>query len=288
MNLRSVPSGATASGSPIQAAEKVEFTDRAVETPDETQSLAPQLLVSFRSLEELNDAIVSQVDLIDLKEPQNGPLAPVSVATVVRVHQWLAGRKPLSVALGELVDYQEANFEAHLKCAGFAKLGLAGIRSLANGERIWGAAMDSFPQTVAAVAVAYADFASCDSWEPELVLEIAEKRGWHYFLLDTFDKQRGSVLSHLDVTRLRRLSERARRAGISFALAGSLRHEHLIDFVGWFPEIIAVRGAVTRGDRSSAIDPDKIEDFQRFLADRRCLLPASLTRTLRNGTPLGS
>jgi (5-formylfuran-3-yl)methyl phosphate synthase len=90
------------------------------------EALMTGLLVSVRNAEEARDAVEADADLIDIKEPLAGPLgaaAPETIAEIIRV---VAGRRPLSVALGELAD-QKSTFGDRLPLGiRFAKLGLAG------------------------------------------------------------------------------------------------------------------------------------------------------------------
>src|SRR5437870_6982957 len=62
----------------------------------------PGLLVSVRSASEAEAALAGGAHLIDVKEPGRGPLGRADDATIAAVVQRVAGRRPVSVALGEL------------------------------------------------------------------------------------------------------------------------------------------------------------------------------------------
>ena len=83
-----------------------------------------QLLVSVRSTEEAATALEGGAALIDVKEPGRGPLGRADDAVVRAVLNVVAGRRPVSAALGELP-------EGGMECASlpsslaFVKWGLA-------------------------------------------------------------------------------------------------------------------------------------------------------------------
>ena len=84
-----------------------------------------QLLVSVRDADEASDALAGGADLIDVKEPRHGSLGATPASMVRNVIRLVDNRRPLSVALGELLDIAGVD---HGYCAGaeFAKVGLAG------------------------------------------------------------------------------------------------------------------------------------------------------------------
>ncbi len=97
----------------------------------------PKLLVSVRSTDEVHAVIRGGADIVDVKEPNNGPLGNASALTVERISAVMtekACEQPLSVALGELVDWINPSMEkqelrAVLKRVrpAFLKMGLAGV-----------------------------------------------------------------------------------------------------------------------------------------------------------------
>ena len=95
-----------------------------------------KLLVSVRSAAEAQIACESGVDLIDVKEPARGSLGAADPATMDAIVRQVAGRRPLSVALGELTEPAalSAAFAGRVK---FAKFGLAGGAALPNWQESW-------------------------------------------------------------------------------------------------------------------------------------------------------
>ncbi len=83
----------------------------------------PKLLVSVRSAAEAQQAFFGGADLIDVKEPDRGPLGAADADVIAEVARFVAGRRPTSAALGELVEGRRLPTALGLS---FAKLGLAG------------------------------------------------------------------------------------------------------------------------------------------------------------------
>ena len=60
------------------------------------------LLVSVRSLEEAKAAFESGAALIDVKEPAHGSLGHANSGVIEEIVAYVAGRRPVSAAMGEL------------------------------------------------------------------------------------------------------------------------------------------------------------------------------------------
>src|SRR5438045_2477000 len=86
------------------------------------------LLVSVRSAAEATAALDGGAALIDVKEPALGSLGRAADAVRAEVLAVLAGRVPMSVALGELRDGDDR--APGLEGISFAKWGLAGCLEL--------------------------------------------------------------------------------------------------------------------------------------------------------------
>ena len=113
-----------------------------------------RLLVSVRDADEAALALTAGVDLIDVKEPRAGSLGAASPAVVRAVLDRVAGRVPVSAALGELSDWSSddrkpdgtrssggnSTRQAWTSCdqrLTFAKLGLAGSAGDSRWPENW-------------------------------------------------------------------------------------------------------------------------------------------------------
>jgi uncharacterized protein (UPF0264 family) len=227
-----------------------------------------RLLVSVRSAAEAESALQGGADFIDVKEPARGPLGKAPPAAVREVVAAVAGRAPVTAALGELREWQGAEDFEGVAGVSLYKLGLSGQRG-----KDWRAALECWREVLARrsgaglVAAAYADWRRAEAPDPEEVLEHAALSRLPYILLDTFEKQGATLLDALPAPELGLWVRRAREAGLQVALAGSLRAERIEELLALEPDLIAVRGAATAcGRRTGTVERAAVERLARAVA----------------------
>ena len=242
------------------------------------------LLVSVRSAAEARIALDAGADLIDVKEPSRGSLGRADAAVWRDVAEALAGRVPVSVALGELIDAGSTSAAAVVPTGGrvqFAKLGLAGAARLANWQRYWLQSMAELPENVQPVAAAYADWQTAHAPPPHEVLAVAARLKAPCLLIDTYDKSRGNLLVHCPVAELTELAGQAADRGIRLVLAGSLDRAAIARLAPLAPAYFAVRSAACVGDRTQAIEASRVKRLVELV---RTTVGASPTLLLDTGT----
>src|SRR5262245_20791107 len=119
-----------------------------------------QLLVSVRNAAEAAAALAGGADIIDAKEPHNGPLGAVSARELQAITAVVGRAAPVSAALGDAHESGLAD-RAHAAChvgMAYVKVGFAGMR----GSRLKGHVLETLHAVYRAplVLVAYAD---CDA-----------------------------------------------------------------------------------------------------------------------------
>ena len=239
--------------------------------PRQTADL-PALLVSVRDALEAQIALEAGIQLIDVKDPSAGPLGAAGPEVLHEVAEIVASSSNIhfSAALGELQTLSERK-PPFLLCPAlnFVKIGLSGCRPLPDWKERFRQAqerlkpLDGMPGTIAWVAVVYADHSECDAPLPEDVLNFAIQAGCVGLLIDTFTKTGKSTFEFMTVVELFPLRRLCREKGLFFALAGSIKTEHLALARELEPDVIAVRGAVCAGtDRTAEIDSRAIQNFQ--------------------------
>lgn len=231
------------------------------------------LLISVRNLAEARIAIAAGSAVVDLKEPMNGPLGPVSPGICREVAEFArharAARPALpgacfSLALGELRDWRGEETGAP-DVFRFLKLGLAGMAGLSDWPETWRAAL-AFAETHSSrVLVAYADSESCAAPPPEAVLEAAHDTGCECLMIDTFQKAGRTSLDCLGLGRLSRIVETARSRKISVALAGALGLREIPQLISLRPAILGFRGAACDGGREGSLSEDKIRRLRQAI-----------------------
>ena len=222
----------------------------------------PELLVSVRSAEEARAAILGGASIIDVKEPDRGPLGRADARIWRDVVEAVGSARPVSVALGEITDELDALSPQDFERIAFRKVGLA--HSGSDWRSSWRRLRERLAGGPAWVAVVYADWDLAEAPSPEEILDEAlHLEACAGILVDTWDKSRPSPI---DLS-WRPWFERARQAGRFTALAGSLDRESIHRFASLLePDIIAVRGAAClHGDRRNAIDPDRVAALAHVL-----------------------
>jgi dihydroneopterin aldolase len=220
------------------------------------------MLASVRSAEEALFAVQAGADLIDAKEPSLGALGAVSPTRLRAIVAAVGGRRPVSATVGDLPLETESLHRAARRnsdCgADFVKIGifeqpidLARVRAL---PPLAG---------VPLIAVLFAD----RSPPLDVAADLAAA-GWHGVMLDTANKDAGSLRDWTDQDWLADFVHRARTAGLLVGLAGSLRTDDVRPLVALGPDYLGFRGALcAETDREECLDPERVRAM-RALLDR--------------------
>ncbi len=125
-----------------------------------------RLLVSVVSAVEARRALAGGADIVDVKDPGEGPLGAPAPRVLSEVVRAVDGAVPVSVALGDLPDLPHtaalAARGAAVSGAAFVKVGLRGVRSLDRAVAVMSAVLDAVADQVAVIAVGYADAGALD------------------------------------------------------------------------------------------------------------------------------
>jgi uncharacterized protein (UPF0264 family) len=223
-----------------------------------------RLLVSVRDATEALAAIRGGAELIDVKEPSRGSLGAAKLETWDEIIRVVNGSRPVSVALGELLDPETASHiddVQHVAAIRFAKVGLSGCLDEPTWQDCWLQFQHRLPASVSAVAVAYADWMIARSPKPGDVLRFAVQRSCQVMLLDTFDKQRGHLFDFMDLSELKRFMREVRAQGMFTVVGGSLTRRLIRNVLQAQPDFIAVRGAACAGERTASIDETRVREL---------------------------
>lgn len=263
--------------------------------------MAIRLLVSVRTAEEAIDAVNGGADIVDVKEPSEGPLGFAGLDAIDAVVRAVEGRCPVSAALGECVEWagrqdgrlwgEERTLPDGLQ---FVKMGLsclgqtmtAGNSPRQNDPHLLSATKEvSWPErfqlarnaivesnqwsaqrdSPAWISVAYADFAAADAPSPEDVLNLGAHNAAG-ILIDTWDKAGPSALDCLSENRLLDLRFAAQEKGLILALAGKITQRDIPAVRRLSPDLLAVRGAVCeQGNRGARVVPGRVRELRDLL-----------------------
>jgi uncharacterized protein (UPF0264 family) len=230
--------------------------------------MSVRLLVSVRSAAEAEQALAGGAALIDVKEPSLGPMGRADDFVVEDVLQTVAGRRPVSAALGELRT--SGDLTTLPRELSYVKFGLARCAAW----RHWESAVQmlclgflAVGRSARIILAAYADSEKAKSPPLEKVADfVCKSEGGFGLLVDTFTKKRGknrpTLLDWADEATLGRLCERCHTASVPVALAGSLGVAEVRRLVPLGPDWIGVRGAVCAGhDRNQSVDAKLVQEI---------------------------
>jgi len=225
-----------------------------------------KLLVSVRSVEEALLAAQGGADFIDLKEPGQGALGGLPIATVRSIVAALRRQGSglaLSATIGDVAMHEAARIAACVDAVGacgvdYVKVGI--LRAPQARRVLAGLAASGWP--VVPVFIADLGFEWAD-------VELACTLGFPGVMADTQDKQAGSLFDAVSNDALHRFVATVRAAGTMVGLAGALRATHEPRLRALAPDFAGFRTAVCAGDRASALDPQRLRSLAALMRDRQ-------------------
>ena len=239
-------------------------------------AVRPWLLISVRSEQEIDDAIAGGADIIDLKEPRDGALAPTTIELWNSVSQWtdqVATSLPaedrsesirFSAALGES-DQATSIANSLPPTFAFAKVGPSNCNTPQRLTKLWSKVRDQLNSATELVAVAYADHRSARCLPAEQVFKLAGEFGFKRCLIDTLNKDGRTTVDHLGIDGVGRLASVARQEGLWWTLAGSIRLDQIERFDRnlILPDCFGVRGDVCGGDRQAVLSTIRVRQWKQ-------------------------
>ncbi|MEW6081512.1 MAG: (5-formylfuran-3-yl)methyl phosphate synthase [Bacillota bacterium] len=233
----------------------------------------PQLLVSVVDAEEGLAAMDGGAGIIDVKNPHEGALGAQPPSVIRAVCQAVAGKRPVSAALGEFPGRPGGAGLAALgaACCGpdYVKVGFPGKTHPAEMAGVLRSIRDSLGMAgtghrIGLVAAVYADTLGgrpLEEWA-----RLAASAGCDGCLVDTWNKSGPGLLGLVPARGIQRFIHSCREEGIFSALAGKLAATDIPRVAALGPEIIGVRSAACEGDRvSGRVTRHRVSDLVRAL-----------------------
>lgn len=219
------------------------------------------MLASVTGPAEAETAVAGGADIIDLKDPTNGVLGAVTVATVGATVAAVAGRRPVSAVTGDQPMAPDRVVAAAETMAGagvdYVKQGIFAEGEIERSIH----ALAPLAERVRLVAVLFADRAP----DLELLPQLAQA-GFHAAMLDTADKSSGRLLDHMDLPRLRRFVTECGRLGLLSGLAGALEAPDVPRLLVLNPGVLGFRGALCgEGGRTGRIELAAVHEIRELI-----------------------
>lgn len=221
-----------------------------------------RLLVSVADHAEAIEALQTDIDILDLKNPQEGALGALPLAQVRLILQSNNGCKQTSATIGDVPMQPELVVERveQMLATGvdIVKIGFFG----SQGHEACIDAMTTFTaQGARLVAVLFADS------RPNLdLLPRLKAAGFYGVMLDTAYKDGRHLLDHILLDDLYGFVAQARHLGLQSGLAGSLRAQHIEALVPVGADYLGFRGGICDGfERRNKVSGTKIKHLHQML-----------------------
>lgn len=221
------------------------------------------MLASVSNLTEAQLVADCGVDIIDLKNPSAGALGAVSHDVAADVVHVIAGRIPVSATIGDLpMDpdlIEQAVFNMAKTGVDFIKIGLFDNHI----DPLFLNMLDHCRRNRLRIVLVV--FADTHPDLPALFNQLGHAP-LHGIMLDTCDKQSGSLPRVLPEHEIATFLKLARQHNLVSGLAGSLRATDVPELVQQAPDYLGFRGALCEaGDRTSILSSEQVTHIRALI-----------------------
>jgi uncharacterized protein (UPF0264 family) len=204
-------------------------------------------------------AIAGGADIIDVKNPQEGPLGANYPWVIKKIREITPKNIEVSCTLGEVPNLPGSISLAALGAASlgvdYIKVGLYGFTN--DQEAIYlldnvNRAAKEYNPRVKVVVAGYADAERIGGLDPMQIPEITLKSHADVAMLDTAIKDNKNLFDFLNAEKIKKFIDYAHYLGLQAALAGTLRKNDLPILHALGADIVGIRGAAcSNNDRVS-------------------------------------
>ncbi len=232
------------------------------------------VLISVTNLQEAELALDAGVDILDMKNPAEGALGRLPLTEIAAIVAATGNRCVTSATIGDLPMQSDllANAVQEVMATGvdIVKIGFFG-----SGQQLEVCAREIGRLAKAEgklVAVLMADQQPAFS-----LVSVLKAVGFHGVMLDTANKQNGSLLDCLTVQDIESFCDVAHTQNLLTGLAGSLRETHIETLLDLKPDYLGFRGAACLNlNRKANLDSDRLRSIRNLLHKyntTRCEVP---------------
>jgi (5-formylfuran-3-yl)methyl phosphate synthase len=219
------------------------------------------LLASVTGPDEAAFVLTHGADIVDLKDPAQGPLGAVGADVLRATVAAVAGRRPVSAVTGNLAMVPDV-ITAAVESAARSKVDYVKVGLFSGpGREDCIRALSSQARRTRIVGVMFAD-----SGADTALVPLMAEAGFAGAMLDTAEKATGRLLDCLDVAALRDFVGGCRSHGLMAGLAGSLEAPDVPRLLLLEPDFLGFRGALCVGrDRTARLDPESIRIIRELM-----------------------
>ena len=218
----------------------------------------PQMLASVRDTQEAQTVLdAADIGVLDMKEPGAGALGALPAKRIAEIKAVVGGRCETSATVGDLPPQPEVIVDAVRKTLAldvtYVKVGLFGADYMSECL----AALRELTSRAKIIGVLFADhFKQFDG--PCRLLKAA---GFHGAMIDTADKQSGSLLEIVEHAVLADFVSQTQHLHLLCGIAGSLRVVDVDALMPLAPDYLGFRSALCeKGRRDAAISTAAVKE----------------------------
>lgn len=220
------------------------------------------MLASVNSLAEALLVLNAEVDIIDLKQPEQGALGALEVADVKKIVAEIAGRCPVSATIGDLPMQPELVFNA---VKAMSETGVDYIKIGFFPGDDWQGTVNKLAeltgQNHALIAVLFAD-----TQVDFAIINLLKVAGFKGVMLDTMNKQSGALLQVMSMAKIVGFIAQVKKLELMCGLAGSLRLEDIPVLLPNKVDYLGFRGALCQaGNRVGQLNKQAVMQIKESI-----------------------
>jgi uncharacterized protein (UPF0264 family) len=220
-----------------------------------------KMLASVNCLAEALIVQQAQVDIIDLKQPSQGALGALELATVQQIVTAINKQTPMSATIGDLPLFPEVIFNA-VKAMAETQVDYIKIGIFPDGDALATLTkLASLTPKIKLIAVLFADSL------PNLTLISQLKTaGFTGVMLDTMDKQKGALTELMAFSDIQQFVNLVQAQHLLCGLAGSLRLADVKTLLPLNADYLGFRGALCQQhNRVAELDSQAIVTLKQAI-----------------------
>ena len=222
-------------------------------------------LASVRSADEAMIAMENGVDIIDLKEPEQGALGAVPFKVMREVVGKINGERLVSATVGDLPcePLRVADMVRRVAETGvdLVKVGLFEPNNESLKDLLWAISRQS---TKGIIVVVFAD-----QYPGDHIIDIVADAGLAGIMLDTADKSAGSLREVMSDIQINQFISKAKKHNLITGLAGSLSKADIAPLMKQQADYLGFRGAICSDhDRKSELDQTLLDEIGTLIKEQ--------------------
>jgi uncharacterized protein (UPF0264 family) len=229
--------------------------------------------------DEALEAILGGADIIDVKNPREGPLGAGFPWVIQKIHKVTPPHIEVSCTLGDVPNLPGTVALAALGAAtlgvNYIKVGLRWLKTKDDAVYLMRnvvRAVRDCDSSIRVVATGYADAQRVGSVSPLQIPIISSEAECDLAMVDTAVKDGKTLLDFLNVDQLKSFVAEAHGYGLQAALAGSLKKEQLQTLCAIGVDVVGLRSAAcTGGDRVyGRITRENVRELAQIIKKPEC------------------